>query len=111
MSTENNFPINHPFLESTYEGRPIIDRWGPSVLHIAVDTQHITWACLVDKGNGSTWRSLIWATDVDYVKERSIASIQANKNGVFVGRHPQGVPLVVIEDWTYQDDVSGVIWG
>jgi hypothetical protein len=107
MSADSNHPDDLPFLESTFEGRPIIDRRGPAVVYI----RHVDWAFLVDKGGGEKWRTLVWSQGRLDIKTRSLASIQSNKNGVFVGRHPVGVPLVVVEDWTDQDDVTGVAWG
>jgi hypothetical protein len=109
MSSEH-LPTAAPFLDSTFQGRPIIARWGPSLLHIADSTRHVDWAMLVHKGDTPA-KTLVWSEQPWDLKTRSVAKIQANSDGVFVGRHPIGVPLVLIEDWTYDDDTSGVTWG
>jgi len=99
-----------PFLESRFEDRPIIARWGPAVVHIADSTRHVDWAILVAKGDTPA-QTFVWSDRPWEVRSRSVAKVQANRHGVFVGRHPMGVPLALIEDWTYEDDTSGVTWG
>jgi hypothetical protein len=103
-------PTPSPFIESTFDGRPIIARWGPSLVHIADSTRHVDWAMLVDKRDTPA-KTLVWSEAPWDLKTRSVSTVQANRDGVFVARHPIGVPIVVIEDWTYQDDQSGVTWG
>ena len=100
----------HPFFASTYEGRPITRRWGPSLLHIDEFVGHIQWAMLTDRDKQTKWRTLLWGDESGFVYGRSIASVQTDKSGVFVGRHPTGVSFVLIEDWTHLDDVTGTTW-
>jgi len=101
----------NPFLASTFDGRPILQRWGPALIHIAESTRRVDWAMLIDKGDCAPVKTLVWSEEPGDVKGRSVASVQANRDGVFVARHPQGVPLVVIEDWTHsQLEVDASLW-
>ena len=97
-----------PFLESTFEDRPITARWGPSVVHAGVDTHCATWAMLVAKGHTPAKTFVRFDGRAATLYQGAIASVQTNRDGVFVGRHPSGVPVVLIENWTYLDDTSGV---
>ena len=111
MSDQHEARISSPFLESMFENRPIIARWGPSVVHIGPDSRHVAWAMLVGKGQTPV-KSFVWSDGrAGVFYQKSIGSVQTNRDGVFVGRHPIGVPIVVIEDWTYLDDTSDVVWG
>ena len=112
MNVDNWDPYGpNPFLASVFDGRPITHRWGPALLHIAESTRHVDWAMLVDKHDSAPSKTLVWSEEPGDVKGRSVASVQANRGGVFVARHPQGVPLIVIEDWTHTHfSVDPSVW-
>ena len=80
MSIEHP-PAAAPFLESTFEGRPIIARWGPSLVHIADSTRHVDWAMLVAKGDTPA-KTFVWSEWPWDLKTRSVAKVQANRDGV-----------------------------